>query len=67
MRTSVILSALFLVAGFLLEIMGEAIPVAVATAHLGMFFMLAAATLLVLTFLASLLPGTAKRLRECQH
>ena len=44
MRTSVLLSALFLVTGFLLEIMGEAMPVAVPMAHLGLFFMLAAAS-----------------------
>ncbi len=67
MRTAVILSALLLVAGLLLETIAQTTLLAIPTSHLALFLVLAAALVLAVTFLASLLPGTAERLRGCQH
>lgn len=67
MRTAVILSALLLAIGLVLEGLAQTLPIAVPTSHLALLLVLAAAAVLALTFFASLLPGTAKRLRECQH
>ena len=67
MRSAVILSAFLLVTGLLLETLAQTIGLAVPTSHLALFLVLAAAAVFALTFLASLLPGTADRLRECRH
>lgn len=67
MRTAVISSALLLFAGLVLEALAQFALSAVPTSHLALFLVLAAAALFAVTFLASLLPGTAERLRECQH
>jgi len=67
MRTAVILSALLLAVGLVLETLAQATLFAVPTSHVALFLVLAAALVLALTFLASLLPGTAERLRECRH
>ena len=67
MRNAVILSALLLAAGILLETLAHTVLLAVPTSHLALLLVLFAAAVLAMTFLASLLPSNAKRLRECQH
>jgi hypothetical protein len=67
LRTAIILSALLLALGLVLELISEVTPWSVPTSHLALFSVLAAALVLTGTFLASLLPGTARRLSECQH
>jgi hypothetical protein len=67
MRTAVLLSVLLLVAGLVLETIAQTTRLAIPASHLALLLVLAAALVLALTFLASLLPGTADRLRECQH
>lgn len=67
LRSAVILSALLLVTGLILETTAQVTGLAVPTSHLALFSVLGAAGILALTFLASLLPFNARRLRECQH
>lgn len=67
LRSAVLLSALLLVAGLVLELFAQVTRIAVPTSHLALLLVLLAATVLAATFLASLLPGAAKRLSECQH
>jgi hypothetical protein len=67
MRTAVILSALLLVFGLLLAALARAIPILAPAAQIALFLVLAAMFVLGLTFLASLFPGTAERLKECIH
>jgi len=67
MRTAVLLSVLMLVTGLVMETFAQTTLLAIPTSHLALLLVLAAALVLGLTFLASLLPGTAERLRECQH
>ena len=67
MRGAVILSALLLLLGLSLETVAQFTGLAIPTSHLALFAVLAAAAILALTFLASLLPGAAQRLNECQH
>jgi hypothetical protein len=67
LRTSVAVSALLLVFGLVLELAAEAKIFSVATGYLGFFALLAAAGVLGVTLMMSLLPGTSKRLSECQH
>jgi hypothetical protein len=67
MRGAVILSALLLLTGLTLETLAQLTGLAVPTSHLALFAVLAAAAILALTFFASLLPGSARRLNECQH
>jgi hypothetical protein len=67
LRTAVLLSALLLIIGLVLEAIAEATPWSVPTSHLALFSVLTAATILGAAFLTSLLPGTARRLAECQH
>lgn len=67
MRTAVILSALLLLLGLVLEAVAEATLFAVPTSHLALLVVLAAVALLALTVLASLLPGTAEHLKKCAH
>jgi hypothetical protein len=67
LRNAVLLSAVLLVAGLLLEVIAQATRFAVPTSHLALLAVLSAVLVLGLTFLASLLPGTAERLRECRH
>jgi hypothetical protein len=50
-----------------LEVLAQTLILAVPTSHLALLFVLVAIAVLLVTFLASLLPGTAERLRECQH
>jgi ABC-type Na+ efflux pump permease subunit len=67
LRSAVIVSALLLVAGLVLETVAQVTGFAVPTSHLALFAVLGAAGVLGITFLASLLPVNARRLRECQH
>ena len=67
MRTAVLSSALLLVAGLLLEVVAQVTTFAIPTTHLALVLVLSAVLILALTFLASLLPGTAQRLSECRH
>jgi len=67
LRTAVLLSALLLILGLVLEAIAGATPWIVSTTYLALFLVLAGVVVLAATFLASLLPGTAKRLSECQH
>jgi hypothetical protein len=67
LRTLVIMSALLLGLGLVLGTVAETTPWPVPTGHLALFSVLGAATLLGVTFMVSLLPGSAKRLAECQH
>ena len=67
LRTAVFLSALLLVAGLILESLVSAIPALAWFSYMALFLVLGGSLVLGLTFLASLLPGTAKRLAECQH
>lgn len=67
MRTAVVLSALLLIVGLALEAVAQGTMLAIPTSHLALLCVLAAVAVLAVTFLASLLPGTAKRLSECQH
>jgi hypothetical protein len=67
MRTAVILSALLLLLGVVLKMLVDASLLAGPMSHLAWLVMLAAAAILALTFLASLLPGSGKSLKECLH
>lgn len=67
MRTAVVSSALLLLVGFVLQFMAETTLFAVSTSHLALLAVLTAVAILALTFLVSLLPGTADRLKECTH
>ena len=67
LRNAVITSGLLLVAGVVLETLGQIPMLAVPCCYLALFSILAAAALLILTFLASLVPSEARRLKECQH
>lgn len=67
LRSAVILSALLLVAGLILETLAQVTGFAVPTTHLALFSVLAAAGVLGFVFLASLLPVNARRHRECQY
>jgi hypothetical protein len=67
MRTAVILSALLLLLGIVLEKLVEASLLAGTMGQLALLLMLAGAVLLALTFLVSVLPGSGKSLRECLH
>jgi hypothetical protein len=53
--------------GLVLGTVAETTPWTVPTSHLALFSVLGAVAVLGATFAASLLPGTARRLRECQH
>jgi len=67
LRTAVLLSAFLLVIGLLLELVAQLTAFAIPTTHLALLSVLSAILILALTFLASLLPGTAERLNECRH
>jgi hypothetical protein len=67
MRTAVMMSALLLLLGLGLGGLVEAGLVAAPMGYLALLSVLAAAALLALTFLTSLLPGTGIRLKECSH
>jgi len=67
MRAGVLISALLFAGGFLLEAIAQITRLGVPTSYLALFLVLAAPTILGLTFLVSLLPGTAERLKECRH
>ncbi|MCU0833748.1 MAG: hypothetical protein MUC77_04820 [Chromatiaceae bacterium] len=67
MRGAVILSALLLLTGLALETLAQLTGLAIPTSHLALFAVLAAVGILALTLVASLLPGAAQRLNECQH
>jgi hypothetical protein len=67
LRAAVIASALLLGLGVILGTIAETTPWPVPTSHFALFSVLGAAALLAATFLASLLPGTARRLSECRH
>ena len=67
MRIAVILSALLLVLGLLLAVLARATPFVVPAVQLALILVLSAGSVLAGTFLASLFPGTAKRLQECSH
>jgi hypothetical protein len=67
MRTAVILSALLLLLGIVLEKLVEASILAGTMSQLALLLMLAGAALLVVTFLVSVLPGSGKSFRECLH
>lgn len=67
MRASVLLSALLLLLGVVLEVLAETTLLGVSMNLLALLVVLAAVAVLGLTFLASLLPGTADRLKECVH
>ena len=73
LRNVVIVSGLSLVAGIFLELVVQLAPFAVPSVAPAVLSALAAsavflaAALLGVIFLASLLPGLASRLNECQH
>ena len=73
MRNILMMSAILLILGFVLEIVVQTVSFAVPSITPAVLSALAASsvlialTLLTVTFLASLLPGTARRLSECQH
>jgi hypothetical protein len=67
LRSAVIVSALLLVAGLVLETVAQVTGFAVPTSHLALFAVLGSVGVLGITFLASLLPVNARGLRECQH
>lgn len=67
LRTAVTVSALLLGLGLILETIAETTQWPVPTSHLALFSVLGAVALLAAIFLASLLPGTARRLSECRH
>ena len=67
LRTAVLLSAFLLVIGLLLEAVAQLTKFAIPSTHLALLSVLSALLILALTFLASLLPGTAARLDECRH
>ena len=67
MRSAVVLSSLLLLLGILLEFFAEATLLAVPASHLALLVILAAVVVLALTFVASLLPRTSERLKECMH
>jgi hypothetical protein len=67
MRAAVILSASLLMLGVLLGIVAVSTPWIVPASQLSLLLVLAGAGVLTVTFLASLLPGVARRLDECQH
>jgi hypothetical protein len=63
----VLVSALLLVLGLVLGVVAETTPWVIPTTHLALLFVLGGAAVLAITFLASLIPGTAKHLINCQH
>ena len=67
LRSAVLVSALLLVLGLILVAIAETTPWVIPTTHLALLSVLSGAAVLAATFLASLLPGTARRLAECQH
>jgi hypothetical protein len=67
MQTAALLSVALLVAGLGLQTLTWSALVSVATSHLALALVLGAALVLAITFVASLLPGTSERLRECRH
>lgn len=67
LRTAVLLSASLLVLGLLLELIAQLTALAIPATHLALLSVLSSVLVLALTFLASLLPGTARRLSKCQH
>jgi hypothetical protein len=67
LRSAVLVSALLLVLGLILETIAETTPWVIPTTHLALLSVLTGAGVLAVTFLVSLLPGTARRLAECQH
>lgn len=67
LRAAVLLSAILLVIGLLLEVTAQLTAFAIPTTHLALLSVLSAALILALTLLVSLLPGTAERLNECMH
>lgn len=67
LRTAVLLSAIFFVAGLVLGVIAHLTALALPVSHLALLLVLSAVLVLALTFLASLLPGSARRLSECSH
>jgi hypothetical protein len=67
LRTAVLLSALLMILGLALEVVAQATALAVPTSHLALLSILSAAVVLAVVTLASLLPGSARRLEECEH
>jgi hypothetical protein len=67
MRTAVLLSAILLVAGVVLEILAQVSAFPLVASYSALFAVLSAVLVLLATTLANLLPGTAQRLSECQH
>jgi len=67
MRSAVVLSAFLLVFGLLLAVLAQGVPFVVTLSQIALFLVLTAAVVLAVTFLASLFPGAAERLKECRH
>jgi len=67
MRTAVLFSALLLSLGLLLAVLAQGVPFVATLAQIALFLVLAAVLVLAVTFLTSLIPRTAERLRECSH
>jgi len=67
MRAAVIFSAALLMLGVFVGIVAMTTPFIVPATQLSLLLVLAGAAVLIVTFLAALLPGVARRLDECQH
>jgi hypothetical protein len=67
LRTGVLLSTFLLILGLVLGAIAETTPWVIPTTHLALFAVLAGAAVLAITFLASLIPGTARHFTKCQH
>ncbi len=67
MRSAVVLSAALLAAGVLLLVVAETTSLVLGITHAALALVLAAALVLAYALVIALLPGSARRLAECQH
>jgi len=67
MRSAVILSGILFALGVFMAALARATPFVVPAVQIALLLVLCAGSVLAGTFLASLFPGTAKRLKECSH
>jgi hypothetical protein len=66
LRGAVFLSAFLLIAGLVLEFAARMFAFPAPVMGLALFAGLAAVAILVIAFIAALLPGSAERLAECR-
>lgn len=67
MRSAVLASAVLLATGVLTEVVAQTTPFSIAANVIAIVAVLASPAVMLVAFIASLLPARLTRLAECQH